>query len=462
MLGRAVLAMMLGLMPALALAQSQGSPTFTNLRLNGTLTTPGAQITGTAAMGGPDGQAPTLAGTGYQIYARRYATGTASNGVNLSLLNVEGDTATVTGQNFLNVFAVQNSFGGSTVQGGRQGIQASVNQTAATNSSNGNRNYVGIYGAATSSSGDGGTDLTTGAKGAYFGMNPLCILNAGATNTLNCSAAEVNIAVKSGASTNYKSGIQIAQLPFDAVQGSSTDAAISISNQTGAVGWKNGILFGPQNVQAPLSGSGYILQSYGPGMGTVAITALGVIQTSNLAGTGTRALYADTAGTLTPTAPSGAPLQRVSTQTATLGSISSTTTLSDTPPTTSNTTLIPGLALSVTPKAAGNKLRVRVVLQGSTSTLAVITAALFQGSSAPAQNSGVSAVASNYVTCAGAGYVAQVVLTYDLTAGSTAPIYFGLGASQNSNGTLTINGTGGTRNFGGTTFSHIEVEEFAA
>ena len=274
------------------------SPTFT-----GTLTVPATQITGTAALGGPDGVAPTLSGTGYQIYARRYATGTTSNGANLSLINVEGDNATVTGANFLNAFAVQNAaFGGPNVQGGRQAIQASVNQTAATSASNTNRNYVGLYAGASSSSGDGGTDLTTaGAKGGYFGINPVCILNSGATNTLNCSAAEVNIAVKTGASTNYKSGIQIAQLPFDAVQGSATDAAIVISNQAGAVGWKNGILFSDANGQSALNPNSYILQSYGPGLGTVAITALGVIQTSNLGGTGISPVFASPTGVLSRT-----------------------------------------------------------------------------------------------------------------------------------------------------------------
>ncbi|WP_144426415.1 hypothetical protein [Methylobacterium sp. ARG-1] len=275
------------------------SPTF-----RGTTSAQALSVNGPVVFGGPAGAAPTMTGLGYQFHARRYATGTVSTGVNLSLLNVEGDNAVVTGAHFLNVLAVQNAaFGGPDVQGGRQAVQASVNQTAVTSARNVNRNYVGIYAGAYSSSGDGGSDLEAGAKGAYFGINPVCILNAGAINTLNCSAAEVNVAVKSGASTNYKSGVQIVQLPFDKVQGKRTDAALSISNQPGAVGWNDGILFGSQNGKYPIVPNGYLLRSSGPGVANVTITALGVIQTSNLAGTGNRPIFAGPTGTLVLTPP---------------------------------------------------------------------------------------------------------------------------------------------------------------
>lgn len=255
-------------------------------------------------LGGPFGAPPTLAGTGYQLYLRRYLTGTARSGINASLIHAEGDTATVTGPNFLNLIGVQHSFGGLTTQGGRQAIQAAVDQTAPTSAANRNRNYVGGTFIGSSSSGDGGTDLGAGARGAYFGINPMCILKTGATGTLNCSAGEINVAVATGASTRYKSGLQIAQLPYDAVRGAAVDAALSISNQPGAVGWKNGILFGTQNGQYPIAPDGYLLLSYGPGVANVAITARGVIQTSDLAGTGRRVLSVDPDGTLTakPTA----------------------------------------------------------------------------------------------------------------------------------------------------------------
>lgn len=267
------------------------------------------------SMGGPDGFAPTMSGLGYQFYARRYFTGTATVGVNGSLVIVEGDTATVTGGNFANVLTIQNnSFGGPTVQGGRQAIQAAVQQTAPTSASNANRNYVAIYAGASSTSGDGGTGLTydvanpanNTAKGAYFGINPLCILKSGATNTLNCAAGEINLAVMAGASTAYKAGLQITKLGAasgvqDAVQGAVIDAALSISDQAGSATWRDGILFGTQNGQYPISSSGYLLRSSGPGVANVAITALGVIQTSNLAGTGNRPLFADPSGILTTT-----------------------------------------------------------------------------------------------------------------------------------------------------------------
>jgi hypothetical protein len=96
------------------------------------------------------------------------ASGTPTTGFNMNVLNISADTADA-GTAFGNGLLVQHAFGGSTVKGGRQGISSTLFLTAATNSVNANRNYVGIAGSAQTATGDGGTGLTAATgKGAFF------------------------------------------------------------------------------------------------------------------------------------------------------------------------------------------------------------------------------------------------------------------------------------------------------
>lgn len=150
---------------------------------------------------------------------------------------------------------------------------------------------------------------------------------------------------------------------------------------------------------------------------------------------------------------SGAPVQRAAAQTAVTSTTTIQTPISDTVPTTSNTTSV--LSVSITPKATGNKLRVRAVLQSSLSVLGAIVAAIFQGA-------GANAIAANYASCFSGGGTTEVVVTAEVTAASTAAVSFALGVGSNNSGTLTVNGVGGGRVFGGVTITHLEVEEFAA
>ena len=141
---------------------------------------------------------------------------------------------------------IQHRFGGSAARGGRHASEALLVQSASTASDNVDRNYVGAVGMALSSTGDGGTDLLAGARGAYFGMNPVATLQAGATNTFNVSAMEANVNLLTGSSTRYRSGVQI--VGGGDVVGSQTDAAVSISNKGGSTAkWGHGLLFGAQN-----------------------------------------------------------------------------------------------------------------------------------------------------------------------------------------------------------------------
>jgi hypothetical protein len=159
--------------------------------------------------------------------------------------------------------SIFHNYGGTGTAGGRNSLSIWSLLTAATDSSNTNRNYVAGQFYARAMASDGGTDTGSGAKGAIFGINPYGILDGTATNFVNVTGGEVNVAIKSGGSSRIKSGWSISALPVDAVQGTSYDAALMVSNQTGAVGWKNGIYFSASNGVFPLDSTATVLKTSG-------------------------------------------------------------------------------------------------------------------------------------------------------------------------------------------------------
>ena len=253
------------LMASVAAAQSYPSPTMQNLTVLGTSSF-GKQLhfNGAANSGLGYAYGPNYNG----IWVEGAWTGTNAGGVNTHLFNTTSDNAAITGSNFLNNVTVQHTWGGAATQGGRQSFYALSTQTAATSSTNANRNYVAGNFNVTSQSGDGGTGLAVGtAKGAYFGIGSQAFLANGATNTLSLTGGEINVAAQTGSSVLYKTGLQIVGHYSDAVQGTGVDSMLYLSNQSGAVGWSQGIALGSANGQYPLISTGTILASYG---GTVA------------------------------------------------------------------------------------------------------------------------------------------------------------------------------------------------
>lgn len=151
---------------------------------------------------------------------------------------------------------VHHSFGGTGAKGGRHAVEAILSQDAATEATNPDRNYVASVGLCETSTGDGGT---LGAeKGAYFGGNFYGRAISGAMHTINVTGCEFNVAVWAGASTKYRSGVQI--IGGGDQQGTTTDAGISISNLgSSSAKWKNGLLFGNQNGQTCFNSSSRVI-----------------------------------------------------------------------------------------------------------------------------------------------------------------------------------------------------------
>jgi hypothetical protein len=112
------------------------------------------------------------------------------------------------------------------------------------------------------------------------------------------------------------------------------------------------------------------------------------------------------------------------------------------------------MSLSITPKSATSKLVIEAIasLQASVANSAAI--ALFQ-------DSGANAVAVSWTRLADAAHNLMVPLRHVMTAGTTSATTFKVRAGGQG-ATITFNGAGGSRFFGGALASSIVIREYAA
>lgn len=187
---------------------------------------------------------------------------------------IDADTAAA-GTGFLLGNETRLLFGSSSSTGGRIAQYNYLQQNAVTSSSNTNHNYVGTQSEVTSATGDGGTNLTTGAKGAYFGYATDARLNTGATNVLELTGGEIDTVTQTGTSMKYLVGWSI--VGNNTVQGTNLDAAIDIggNNQQGDghshAGWNFGIAFDDIHGYSPVNGNSTLLGGSFPTLGTQTI-----------------------------------------------------------------------------------------------------------------------------------------------------------------------------------------------
>lgn len=167
-------------------------------------------------------------------------TGTAVYG-----FTVISDTMDVS-TGFLNTIQTYHAFGGPSANGSRQGIQTFLDHTSPTNPlGNSVRDYVGGTFYVRSLQGDGGTGTTPAtAKGNYFGINPVVLLNSTAFNLENVSGGEFNVFAHAGATSAFCFNISL--VGFRSAQvGALADAVVGIYGGGAAaaggpeVGWKN-------------------------------------------------------------------------------------------------------------------------------------------------------------------------------------------------------------------------------
>lgn len=113
------------------------------------------------------------------------------------------------------------------------------------------------------------------------------------------------------------------------------------------------------------------------------------------------------------------------------------------------------MTLAITPGNTNNKLKIDVVVHLGASVVSVVTAALFQDTTA----NGLAAVSA---LINANNSPATLVFTHFMTAGTTSSTTFKVRAGMDRAGTTTFNGVSGSRVYGGVSASSITITEIAA
>jgi hypothetical protein len=159
--------------------------------------------------------------------------------------------------------------------GGRIGVEGRVEQTARTPAlTNLNKRYVGLSGVSTTSSGDGGTNLTDSARGEYFGGKfGASLVGNSATNVGSIIGAQFDVTVPNAtASSKYVFGASSVN-SITAINGNTkAHAAYQVGGAPSTTGWLHGILFSDASGGTPLKAGSSVLGTYWDVAGTRTIT----------------------------------------------------------------------------------------------------------------------------------------------------------------------------------------------
>ncbi|MGH6746388.1 phage tail fiber protein [Novosphingobium sp.] len=157
-----------------------------------------------------------------------------------------------------------------------------VRGAPAADASNVNQNYVALQSFTSVTDSLGGTNLTmAGSKGQVFASGMIAVAYPGVTNLRNLTGCEVNVQASPGTSLAYKSGIQVVAMPDDKVQGSIYDAGLSLSSQTGSVGFRHGILFSSANGKPAVANTGTLIGVMDGGTAAYGLDLRGYVFTAN-------------------------------------------------------------------------------------------------------------------------------------------------------------------------------------
>jgi hypothetical protein len=155
--------------------------------------------------------------------------------------------------------------------------------------------------------------------------------------------------------------------------------------------------------------------------------------------------------------PTGMPIQITETTYATLNTVTATIPVDNTVP--QNTEGEELFTHSHTPKSATNILSIEVLVHGSsTGSPAEWSIALFQDAIAAAL-----AAAGNHQNSGTIGSGTETIaLRHKMVAGGTSAITFKVHAGDSGSNTVTINGNGGSRLYGGVLACSIRIIEYKA
>uniref|UniRef100_A0A6M3J892 Putative structural protein n=1 Tax=viral metagenome TaxID=1070528 RepID=A0A6M3J892_9ZZZZ len=154
---------------------------------------------------------------------------------------------------------LEHHYGGAAMTGGRNTFEVFSFFDGVSNASNPDRNYAAAAFSVYANDDDGGSGGSE--QGAFFALTGNAIANNGATNLHDLTWAELNVKAATGSSMKHKSCIRVSAYGLDAVQGSTSDAAIELTRQSGGtlsttVGWNHGVLFSNTSGDYPMATDG--------------------------------------------------------------------------------------------------------------------------------------------------------------------------------------------------------------
>jgi hypothetical protein len=208
------------------------------------------------------------------------------------------------GSNIPSLALIQQFYGGSNINDGRNGLSVFTDLMAPTSASNAYRYYVGISSYSKAQTSDNGTGASP--QGVVEAVTGSSQLTAGATNYFGLIGAEFTLSAATGSSVAKKAILNLDEWPTDTVQGSVIDSYIWSTAHTGAVGMNTWSQLDANAGVFPLTTSGTVIKLIGTstiatGLDFGALTVSGnVLQwhsgTYSLSGSGNAKLNAIIAG----------------------------------------------------------------------------------------------------------------------------------------------------------------------
>jgi len=172
----------------------------------------------------------------------------------------DNQSSGTTGTNIPSLVSIEQYFGGSNVDDGRNSLGVAMHMTAPTKSTNPYRFYAAGNFVADSAFNDGGTGGSP--QGTLYGLGGVCRLKTGATNWKGCIAGDFELSVEAGANALVVTPMALLTWPEHATHGSLVDAGLWISAAS-STGFFNGIQIDASAGYYPVDSTGTIFKSNG-------------------------------------------------------------------------------------------------------------------------------------------------------------------------------------------------------
>lgn len=188
-------------------------------------------------------------------------TGSTGGNYQVNRFRITSDNAATAGGILANVL-ISDTFGGSTVDGGRQGLQINNIMSSTTNAANAFRVYTAATMVMDVRANDSGTGTGANAKGHAIALNTSALTAAGATFWDSVQSIQADVYTPASSSMAYRAGVTVAD-EGSAVQGSTWDTAFGASALAATVGFKTGLLFGDMRGFHPIATTGTLIGTTG-------------------------------------------------------------------------------------------------------------------------------------------------------------------------------------------------------